>query len=221
MKFRRMIVCCAVFVLVLLLGACNKELTKIKEGDIIIDLTEKFDPISVLYDIKEGSEITYVLDQENSILFITLINGDKKEVLEIPIIIKEPQYEIAERIVIDRKKGFNARSFVRTEEGVSIDCEIDETTKIIKIILKKGMWTKHLEKEFIYINETDDGYSSDNYFDGNIASENELQTITDGNDNEYYSNKQPDDVNNEENEYENEYDTDNKNDNELPLIVDD
>ena len=35
MKFRRMIVCCAVFVLVLLLGACNKELTKIKEGDIL------------------------------------------------------------------------------------------------------------------------------------------------------------------------------------------
>ena len=221
MKSRKTIVCCIVFILMLVLGGCSRKLAKIKEGDVVIDLTEKFDPASVLYDIKEGTDITYVLDQESNILFITLINEDKEKVLEIPVTIKEPQYEVAEQIIIDKDKGFDVRSFVKTEEGVSIDCVIDETSRIIKITLKKGLWTKYFEKEFKYASEIDGVNSFDDSLNGEVVSENELTPIIDDSDNEYSPESQSDDVNNEEDDRENKYDDDDLDDNELPLIADD
>lgn len=80
-------ICMLLFTLFILSGCANKPLAKLAEEPVEIDMTESFDPSSILSDIQEGSEITTDLDQTAGKMTITLAKGDKTETIETDVIL--------------------------------------------------------------------------------------------------------------------------------------
>jgi len=105
------------------------------------------------------------------------------------------------------------------EEGVSIDCVIDEVSRIIKITLKKVYESNTMRKRsYMPVRQMMQIHLMGFY--SGVSSENELPPIIYDSDNEHYPENQSTDTNNEEEDYKSDYDDDNSDDNELPLIVD-
>ena len=73
MKMKKFV---ALLLFLIMITGCS--LAKI-DKDITIDMTKDFAPETVLKDIKEGTEISYIIDEENSKLIINLTNGDKEQ----------------------------------------------------------------------------------------------------------------------------------------------
>ena len=60
--------------------------------DITIDMTKEFVPESVMNNIKEGTEISYLIDEENSKLILELTNKDKTQTIERDVKLVYPEY---------------------------------------------------------------------------------------------------------------------------------
>lgn len=128
-----------VSIIFLLLTGCGK-LAKFEDEDaeLVIDIRDKFDPSTVLKDVKEGTEISYSLDEENSKLVITLKNGDKEETLEKSITIQYPLGELlCDKIDYYTYKEFDSSLFIKLAEGVKYDYEIDIDNATITYTLTK------------------------------------------------------------------------------------
>lgn len=160
--------------------------TNVISEDITIDITKKIEPSDYLVNLKEGQEVSYVLDEENSLLTITVTQQDKEPlVFEKEVKIEYPEIEISDDIVYDFNKEdeFDINALVDVPEGTTIDYTVDEETGQMSITFTKGAYTKTVSKEVeivekevwpkIYEGEGD-GYKF-TYFiyeDGKIHSQN-------------------------------------------------
>ena len=144
-------ICMLLFALFILSGCANKPLAKLAEEPVEIDMTESFDPSSILSDIQEGTEITTDLDQTAEKMTITLTKGDKTETIETNVILKYPEYEIQDDITIDTYTGYDINDYVKAEEGVSVLSELNEETSQLTITLEKGIWTNEIVKDVTLI----------------------------------------------------------------------
>ena len=141
----------------LLLTACDtKPLASLsipEDEELTIDIRDEFDPNSIIKDVKEGSEVSYELDETNSKIIITITNGDKTETLEKTVNIQYPLGEfIEEDITIDTYTGYDIKDLVNVSEGTEITEELDEENGKLKITLTNGDRTEVIEKDVEVIN---------------------------------------------------------------------
>ena len=134
----------ALLLFLIMITGCS--LAKI-DKDITIDMTKDFAPETVLKDIKEGTEISYIIDEENSKLIINLTNGDKEQKIEEYVTLLYPEYSISEEITADLVEGFNIEDYVVVEEGVNVSYVLDKENQKISITLSKGIWQKEITQD--------------------------------------------------------------------------
>ena len=130
--------------LILMVSGCS--LAKI-DKDITIDMTKEFESETVLSDIKEGTEINYFIDEDNSKLIINLANKDKEQKIEKDVTLLYPEYSISEDITADLVKGFNIEDYITTEEGVNVSYKLDKENQKITVTLSKGIWQKTIAQD--------------------------------------------------------------------------
>ena len=180
-KNDRFVISAIILMIMLSFSGCSKQLGRVIDGEIIIDVCKEFDPLSVLIDLEDGTDVSYELDLQNSILILTLSNGKKTETYEVPVTIKEPYYKIADKVLFDLEKGFDIGSFVEVLEGTSIDCELDSENKIAKITLTNGLWSKYFEIPLVIVgDEKNDSGDSDHSYYGNADDSSEELPIVPG-----------------------------------------
>lgn len=139
-------------ILAMVSGCSAKPLAKLTEEAINIDITEDFDPASVLTDVQEGTDVSYELDEENSHLVITLTKDDKTETLETDVTITYPRFELPENITIDTYTGYDINGLVETEDGVEISSELNEETGELTITYTKGNYSQTITQEVEVVN---------------------------------------------------------------------
>lgn len=128
-----------VILLILLLAGCGeKSLGKMSDESITIYTAENFDPMSVLLNVEEGTEVSYELDEENSKLVITLTKDDQVQTLEKEVEIVKPLVVANENIVIDTYKGYDVNDLITVEEGTTVEQSLDEEAGILTITAKNG-----------------------------------------------------------------------------------
>ena len=119
-----------VFILIItamLFGCAFADVSK----DITIDMTKEFVPESVMNNIKEGTEISYLIDEENSKLILELTNKDKTQTIERDVKLVYPEYSIIENIrnrvyEIYKQHGGNGRVAKSAEFIQYIDNMLNE-----------------------------------------------------------------------------------------------
>ena len=107
-----------------------------------IDATDKINPLDYLSDVKEGSEVSYAI--EDGVMTITVSNGDKSEEYEIPVEVEEPSVSIDEDILIDKYVGYDIEDYIHEDEGVSHTTTFDEETGELSVTFTKGEWSTTL-----------------------------------------------------------------------------
>ena len=130
-----------VFILIItamLFGCAFADVSK----DITIDMTKEFVPESVMNNIKEGTEISYLIDEENSKLILELTNKDKTQTIERDVKLVYPEYSIIENITLDLTKGIDIRDYITTDQNTKVDYIIDEENSSITFLLTNGIWSK-------------------------------------------------------------------------------
>ena len=136
----------AVIILALLI-LCGCSTPEVTDEDVTVDLTSDFDIDSILSNVKEGSNVSYQLDKENSKLIITIEYGDKTETLEKEVTIEEPQYSIKDDISFNPYLDYDINDFITVEDGVSIDYSLDIKSSTLTFNLSKGNWSKSIDKQ--------------------------------------------------------------------------
>lgn len=121
------------------------------EKDITIDMTKEFVPESILSDVKEGTEVTYSIDEENSKLTLELTNGDKTQTVERDVTLLYPEYSIAEDITLDLVKGIDIKDYVTADSDTDVDYLLDEDNSNITFILTNGIWSKEETRNAVII----------------------------------------------------------------------
>ncbi|MGN1054239.1 MAG: hypothetical protein ACI4P1_03075 [Erysipelotrichaceae bacterium] len=77
--------------------------------------------MSILNDAEEGTGVSFVLDEENSMLVITLKNGSKTETIEKSVKIEYPLWKLKDdSIRIDTYKGYNINELLTLKDSVEI-----------------------------------------------------------------------------------------------------
>lgn len=135
-------------VLCLMLIGCGAEpLAKLDvPEDLTISVFEDFDPSSVLSEVKEGTEVSYKLDEENSKLIISLVNGDKEETLETDVKIEHPLVSVKnEDITIDMIKGYDVNDLINKDEDTVVEESLDIDKGILTITAVNGDKEETLE----------------------------------------------------------------------------
>lgn len=124
-----------------------------EDEELIIDIRDEFDPNSIITDVKEGSEVSYKLDEVNSKIVITIKNEDKVETLEKTVNIQYPLGEFKEEdITIDTYTGYDVNDLVDVSEGTEVTEEFDEENGKLKITLTNGDRTEVIEKDVEVVN---------------------------------------------------------------------
>lgn len=130
-------------------GCSSKPLAKLEiaEGEeLVIDVRDDFDPTTILGEITEGTEVSYELDQENSKVIITLVNGDKTETLETQVIIQYPLGNfVTEDITIDLNEGYDVKELINVDADTEVTEVLDEEKGILTITLTNGDRTETIE----------------------------------------------------------------------------
>lgn len=130
-----------VLTLLIVTSGCSllNPLAKLSKEELSIDIRDEFDPMSVLTDVKEGTEVSYELDEENSKLIISLVNGDKTQTLKKDVTILYPLGELlADKISYYTYKDFNGLDYIKLDEDVTCDYDIDFDNAKIVYHLKRG-----------------------------------------------------------------------------------
>ena len=126
----------------------QKPLIVITEDEVSIDITKKINPNDYLTNIKENVELSYVLDEENSLLTITAKQGEKEEVYQKEVTIVYPTIEVQDDIVYDvYTKDFDINSVVDVSDNATIDYEVNEETGEMTITITDGEYIKTITKE--------------------------------------------------------------------------
>ena len=125
--------------ILLLLTGCGTTLAKLNvPEDLTINYYEEFDPSTVLEEVVEGTEVSYHLDEDNSKLIITLVNGDKEQTLETKVNIEHPLVVPNEDITIDVYKGYDIKDLITVDEDTVIEESLDEEKGILTITAING-----------------------------------------------------------------------------------
>lgn len=82
----------------------------------------------------EGTEVSYQLDEDNSKLIITLVNGDKEQTLEAEVNIEHPLVVPNKNITIDVYKGYDIKDLITVDEDTVIEESLDEEKGILTIL---------------------------------------------------------------------------------------
>lgn len=120
-----------------MLSACaSKPLAKLStdaQESIIYEAGSDFDPSLFLSDIKEGTQISYEMNETEGKIIFTLSDNDKTETVEAPLEVKYPSCSIAENITVDKTKGYDLYEFITAEDGVKVEASFDEQTGIMTV----------------------------------------------------------------------------------------
>ena len=133
----------------------KKPLIVITEDDVSIDITKKINPNDYLTNIKEDVELSYVLDEENSILTITAKQGEKEEVYQKEVTIVYPTIEVQDDIVIDYNEieEVNINDYINVPEDATVDYVLDEENGHLTITITDGEYSKTIEQDVEVIPE--------------------------------------------------------------------
>lgn len=141
----------AIFALIALFmfSACadNKPLAKLASENISIDITEPFDINSCLDEVREGTEVSYNLDVDNSHLTINLNNDKKSETIETDVTIIYPRVNVPDDITIDTFVGYDINKIVDCDEGVELQSNLNENAGELTITYSKGEYTNTIVKK--------------------------------------------------------------------------
>lgn len=140
--FTIVVVICTIFVL-----TSTRHLAKLTSGDITIDVSEHFDINAYLTNVKEGTEVSYKLDKENSHLTVNLVNGKKSETLEKDVTIIYPRVDIPEDITIDTFVGYDINQIVDCDSDVKVTSELNKEAGELTITYSKGEYTNTVVKK--------------------------------------------------------------------------
>lgn len=92
-----------------------------QDAQVVYSMQSEFDYMSLIKDVEEGTEVTCILDEENSKVIITLTKGDKTETIEKSVKIEYPLWEQpSEPIRIDTYTGYDINQLLILREGVQI-----------------------------------------------------------------------------------------------------
>ena len=126
----------------------RKPLAVLKDEDIIIDITKKINPTDYLTDIKENVELSYTLDEENSLLTITAKQSERQESYQKEVTIIYPTIEVQDDITYDiYTKDFDVDSVVNAPDSATVDYKVNEETGEMTITITDGEYIKTITKE--------------------------------------------------------------------------
>ncbi|MDO4501467.1 MAG: hypothetical protein Q4B60_09400 [Erysipelotrichaceae bacterium] len=141
--------------LLLLSGCTSLGKLEDKDSELTIDIRDNFDPMTILKDVKEGTEATYELDEVNSKLIITLSNGDKTQTIEKDITIQYPLATFKEEdITIDVYLGYDINDLMNVTEGTELSSELDQENSLLLVEAVNGDRNEKYEKEVNVIDTT-------------------------------------------------------------------
>lgn len=127
--------------IIAIFAVSNAHLGKLTNENIVFDVTEKFDINDYLTKVKNGTEVTYDLDEEISLLTVNLKKGKKEETLSTNVTIVYPRVTVEEGVVVDKYVGYNLDDYINVEDGVKYTYDFDEETGVLTVNYSKGEYS--------------------------------------------------------------------------------
>lgn len=147
--------------LVIMLPACSKPLAVLEDKDapLIVDVRDDFDPKSILKGLKDETDVSYVLDEENSKLIITLTNGKRSETIEKEVTVQYPLATFKnEDMTIDLYKGYDINELVDLLENTTAEGTLDEANNTLTVTATNGDRTESITSVVTIIDTTPTPY---------------------------------------------------------------
>ena len=159
-----------ILVVILLTGCNEKPLAKIQSDPIEIDMAEEFDPYSVFYEIQDGTDITYEIDEENSTVSFLVSKGDRKEEykdIKVTLIYPEEILDAFPYTLNDEEKKELLGKYRGYWRGEVLPVSKEEQSNPFEQALIK-IYTDE-DAPFIPISELGDEYDVPDFMDGFMA----------------------------------------------------
>ena len=124
---------------VFVLCACTASLAKVNKEERAVEANAMINIEDYLTNVEEGTEVTYVIDEEKSEVVFTLTNGDKTQTLTKKVTILEPLGVFNEKTAINLYDGYVIEELLTLNDGVTIEEHtLDEETGLLKATLTNG-----------------------------------------------------------------------------------